>query len=224
MAFVFCLLSMHWSLKSQFLSSCAIFDAFEKVFSHSLPPFTNPCSSSRPPGCMQGVYVSSFVCVLFLFRFLSSFCLLCFMFLILKMCNCTYKIPSAWILCVWKHVCMLYWIYLLWMIVCFWVCLCSMWIQMVEVCSECIESKNHHVIVCGVLSEIRNRQMCLADREEEGKPMLPIQQRLNQTQWNVFNPVWCDSTGLFVSPAHPLHNIRSIFALKSMVYLIFLNC
>ena len=43
---------------------------------------------------------------------------------------------------------MLYWIYLLWMIVCFWVCLCSMWIQMVEVCSECIESKNHQTWVC----------------------------------------------------------------------------
>ena len=72
------------------MSSCAIFDAFEEVFNHSLSPFTNPCSSSWPPGRMQGVYVSSFVCVLFLFRFLSSFCLLCFMFLILKMGNCTY--------------------------------------------------------------------------------------------------------------------------------------
>ena len=94
------------------------------------------------------IYVSNFVCVLFLFRFLSSFCLLCFMFLILKMENCKYKMPCLHKFPVFASMCLTGFILCVGLCVCFWECLCSMWVQLVEVCSVSFESTHHRTMGC----------------------------------------------------------------------------
>ena len=103
-----------------------------------------PCTTSRQPSIMQGFMFP----ILFVFCFYSDFYLL---FVSCVLCSWSWKWRTrntkcpvcinsvcfqAGVLldlsCVWDSVCV------------FWECLCSMWVQLVEVCSVSFESTHHH--------------------------------------------------------------------------------